>query len=267
MAITGKESSPEWRRQRSNQETDDSCPLTPRPESPVDWRDTFFVPSHPHRRPLLPRPRESPYVWATWLAKLLAGENSCEWAGWFRSHYQDWARPPSDFDQAQWMLDHTALVPRERESRERLGYTVFTENQNSFRLRGRSATVAGKPDLIALKGSDAVIVDARTGKPGPAHAAQVLIYMYAVPKALEQYRGVEFRGHVVYPESQVGIPVSAVDKKFTENLGSLIRRLASETPARRVPSAQECAFCDITKSDCPERVEGIAPGEATTDDF
>ena len=52
------------------------------------------------------------------------------------------------------MLDHTALVNRERESREKLGYTVFTENQNAFRLRGRNATLAGKPDLIAVKGGD-----------------------------------------------------------------------------------------------------------------
>ena len=127
--------------------------------------------------------------------------------------------------------------------------------------------MAGKPDLIAVKGGDAVVIDAKTGKPGPAHTVQVLTYMYAVPKALEQYRGVEFRGHVVYPDAQVGIPVSAVDKKFTENLGGLIQRLAAETPARRVPSAGECRFCDITAEDCPERVEGIVPREATTDDF
>ena len=219
------------------------------------------------RRSLLPRPRENPYVWATWLARLLAGEASCEWAAWFRAHYQDWTKPPSDFNQSQWMLDHTALVNRERESREALGYTVFTENQNSFRLRGKFATLAGKPDLIAVKDSDLVVIDAKTGKPSPSHTVQVTTYMYAVPKSLEQCRGVEFRGHVVYPESQVGIPVSAVDGKFTENLGSLIRRLAAETPARKVPSTQECAFCDITKADCPERMEGIVPGEATTDDF
>ena len=215
----------------------------------------------------MPRPRETPYVWTTWLARLLAGEASCEWSAWFRAHYQDWIKPPSDFDSTQWMLDHTALVNRERESREKLGYVVHTEGQNSFRLRGKNATLAGKPDLIAVKGQGAVIIDAKTGKSSPAHSAQVLIYMYAVPKALTEYRGVEFRGHVVYPESQVGIPVSAVDKKFTENLGSLIRRLASETPARRVPSAGECRFCDVTKADCPERMEGIVPGEATTDDF
>ena len=119
----------------------------------------------------MPRPRESPYIWATWLAKLLAGENSCEWAGWFRSHYQDWTKQPSDFDSTQWMLAHTALVNQVREDSERLGYTVFTENQNSFRLRGRHRHPGGEADLIVVKGGDAVVIDAKTGKPGPAHAA------------------------------------------------------------------------------------------------
>ena len=215
----------------------------------------------------MPRPRESPYVWVTWLAKLLAGENSCEWASWFRSHYQDWAKPPSDFNQAQWMLDHTALLNRERESWEKTGYSVYTEGQNAFRLRGRHATLAGRPDLIAVKGSDKVIIDAKTGKPGPAHAIQVITYMYAVPRALEQYRGMEFKGHVVYPESQAGFPVSAVDEKFILNLGTLITRLAAETPARRVPSAQECQWCDITAEDCPERVNVEPQNEGTTVDF
>ena len=201
-------------------------------------------------------PRESPYIWATWIARLLAGESSREWAAWFRAHYQDWVKPPSDFDSAKWMMDHTDLVNRARESREKLGYTVYTENQNSFRLQGATATLAGKPDLIAVKGNDLVIVDAKTGKPSPHHSVQVMTYMYAVPKALERYRGMEFRGHVVYPDGKnVGIPASGVDGKFVERLGSLIRRLADETPARRVPSASECRWCDITTADCPDRIE------------
>ena len=51
--------------------------------------------------------REHPYIWATWLAKLLTSENSCEWAVWFKAHYQDWTRTPSEFNQAEWMLNHT----------------------------------------------------------------------------------------------------------------------------------------------------------------
>ena len=89
----------------------------------------------------------TPYIWVTTLAKLLTGENSCEWVGWFKAHYQNWKKPPSDFDSTGWMLQHTALVNRERDSLEVGGYEVHTENQNLFRLRGSTATIAGKPDL------------------------------------------------------------------------------------------------------------------------
>ena len=93
--------------------------------------------------------------------------------------------------------------------------------------------MAGKPDLIAVKGGDAVIIDAKTGKPSAAHSAQVMVYQYAVPKSLEQYRGMEFRGHVIYPDGNVQIPASGVDGKFIDRLGSLIRRLAADdVPAR-----------------------------------
>ena len=170
----------------------------------------------------MPRARAQPYIWATWLAKLLAGQDHCEWAGWFRAHYQDWAKTPSDFDSAQWMLDHTALLNRETESRESLDYTVYVENQNSFRLRGRYATLAGKPDLIAVKNADAVVIDAKTGRPNPHHAVQVMIYQYAVPLALAQYQGIQFRGQVAYPDSNVSIPASRTDSEFVRNLGALI---------------------------------------------
>ena len=47
--------------------------------------------------------REHPYMWATWLPKLLTGENSCEWTAWFKAHHRNWTRTPSDFNQAQWL--------------------------------------------------------------------------------------------------------------------------------------------------------------------
>ena len=208
-----------------------------------------------------------PYIWATTLAKLLTGDASCEWAGWFKAHHENWAKPPSDFDSSAWMLEHTALVNQERESRERLGYTVTTENQNLFRLRGSSATIAGKPDLIAERNHEVVIIDVKTGRVSPAHRAQVMIYQYAVPKVLEQFRGRRVSGHVRYPASHVAAPASAVNREFVGNLGALIRRLAAETPARRVPSAAECRFCDITAADCPARIEVACVAEGDTEDF
>ena len=92
-----------------------------------------------------------PYIWVTTLAKLLTGENFCEWAGWFKAHHRNWQKPPSDFDSTAWMLEHTALVNTERDGLERTGYDVYTENQNLFRLKGATATIAGKPDLIGEK--------------------------------------------------------------------------------------------------------------------
>ena len=209
------------------------------------------------------------YVWVTSLSKLLSGESSCEWASWFKAqHYSDsWARMPSDFDLTKWLVNHTALLNGSRESWERKGYSVLTEDQNRFSLRGSSAVLAGRPDLVARKGDEVVVIDAKTGKPSPAHAAQVMLYMYALPRALERYRGFALTGQVAYSGHVAGIPAEAVDEAFVRNAGQLITQLASEMSARRVPSPGECRFCEVTPADCPERAEEIPPEEGTTDDF
>ena len=76
-----------------------------------------------------------------------------------------------------------------------------------------------------------------------------------------------FRGHVIYPEANVDVLDSAVDRKFIDNLAALIKRLASVTPVRRVASAAECRFCDITGQDCPDRIEDEDAAEGDTADF
>ena len=50
--------------------------------------------------------REHPYICATWLPRLLTGENSCEWAVWFKAHDLNWDRAHSDFDQSRWLISH-----------------------------------------------------------------------------------------------------------------------------------------------------------------
>ena len=57
-----------------------------------------------------------------------------------------------DFDQTGWLMDHTALLNELRLFWERRGYSVLTEGQNSFTVRGSSAALAGKPDLVARRG-------------------------------------------------------------------------------------------------------------------
>ena len=209
-----------------------------------------------------------PYIWVTWLPRLLSGESSCEWASWFKAQHEgwSWSRMPSDFDQAGWMMNHTALLNEQRQRWELQGYTVLTEGQNSFNLRGSSAVLAGKPDLVARRQDQITVIDAKTGRPSPAHTAQVLIYMYALPRALDRYKGLSIAGQVTCPDQVVDIPADAVDGRFVESLGGLIRCLASQMAARRVPSPRECRFCEITPADCPERADEGPPEEGMTGD-
>ncbi|MEE8472913.1 MAG: PD-(D/E)XK nuclease family protein [Dehalococcoidia bacterium] len=213
--------------------------------------------------------RQSPYIWVTWLTKLLVGENSCEWGAWFRAQHErsSWDRVPGTFDETGWQLEHTTLATQVRTRFEETGKAIFTEGQNHFTLRGTTATLGGKPDLIATGEGSGTIIDVKTGKPSPSHHVQVMVYMYAVPRALRQYRGIDFQGKVIYRDHEVDIPGSALDAPFIDNLAQLIRRLGSSQPARKVPSSPECGFCDITEVDCPERaVQGRAE-EGETSDF
>ena len=212
--------------------------------------------------------REHPYIWATWLPRLLTGENSCEWAAWFKAHHKNWNRAPSDFDQARWLMLHTALLNEQREQWEAEGYQVYVEGQNKFEVRGKSAKLSGKADIIARREDEVVIIDTKTGQESASHIAQVMIYMYTIPMALAMYRDRKIIGQVAYRNRAVNIPAEEVDDRFKESLNKLILRIASDTPARKVPNPQECRFCDIGAAYCPERVDGFSQeDEGSTVDF
>ena len=215
----------------------------------------------------MPRQREHPYIWTTWLPRLLTGENSCEWAIWFKAHYQGWDRVPSDFNQTDWLIRHTSMLNEQKAQWEDRGHDVYVENQNSFQLTGETATLAGKPDPVVVRDDDAQIVDVKSGKEQPSHRVQLMIYMYALPRAMPQCAGVRLRGEIVYPDRTVQVPPGSVHGQFVDDLGSLIRRLAADRPPRPVPSTQECRFCDITAYDCPDRLDddGTRDGHTTGD--
>ena len=39
--------------------------------------------------------RTAPYVWVTWLSRLLVGDDSCVWPSWFRAHYESFRKADS----------------------------------------------------------------------------------------------------------------------------------------------------------------------------
>ena len=212
--------------------------------------------------------RDHPYIWTTWLPRLLTGENSCEWAVWFKAHHQNWAKVPSDFNQAEWLLTHTSLLNEKKSQWEARSQDVYVEGQNNFHLRGQSATLAGRPDLIVVRSNDALIIDIKAGREQPSHVVQIMIYMYALPRALQQYQHAKLAGQVVYPTRTTRVPMGSLHTQFIKDLGSLIRRLAADKPAARVPSEHECRFCDITADDCPDRIDADPdPATGDTTDF
>ena len=210
-----------------------------------------------------------PYIWATWLTKLLAGEASCEWSNWFKVQHdgKSWEKAPSSFDLAQWQIRHTDLLHRCADDYRQRGHDVTLEGQNQIMLQGQSATISGKPDLIAREGDAVRIIDTKTGQPRASHHAQVMLYMYLLPLARPEYQGATITGQVVYEDHVEDIPADAVDEKFVSSVRSLIQRLSASEPAVRIPSWGECRFCDITSADCPYRVEGAPQAVATTDAF
>ena len=218
----------------------------------------------------MPQAREHPYIWTTWLAKLLAGDAHCQWAGWFRAHYQELDQAALGLRQRQvddWT--HTALLNREK-GKQRIaglhslrGKPEFLPPPRTVRHPGRKARSHRSQEQ---RRRDNRRQD-RQSQPSPLRPSNGLpIRRPQSPRPVPWLWS--SRGHVAYTESNLEIPASRIDTNFVNNMAALIRRLANDTPAVKVPSYDECRFCDITSADCPERVDGRPDADtATTDDF
>ena len=209
--------------------------------------------------------RGLPYIWVTWLAKILAGDNSCEWAVWFRARHEpgSWRRA-SHGANAAWHMRHTALLTQTARRWQDRAENLLVEDQNYFVLHGKKASLAGKPDLVAVNGSSGTVVDVKTGRPSSAHEVQVMLYMYAASRAL--YPGRTFDGLVVYQDREEHIPADAIDQEFVETMALTIARLTGYPHPPRIPSVAECRFCDLTQEVCSDRIDETATA-FQTDEF
>jgi hypothetical protein len=214
--------------------------------------------------------RTQPYVWTTWITKLLSGECSCEWATWFKAHYRDFEQASDTFDSVGWQVQHTDLLRRVREQIAAEGrYAITVEGQNLFKLTGSVGTLSGKPDLIAVNGNSGFILDAKTGQPRAADRVQILLYMWAVPRSLPKFKNVTFDGKVCYTNGESIVFAQDLTPSFIQSVREMLWRVCDSTPAFKVPSAGECRYCKITAADCSERVDEAADDcpSAETDEF
>lgn len=212
------------------------------------------------------KPRNEPYVWITSISKLLSGEANCLWSAWLRAHHYT-AKLETDFDASTWQIEHAALVRKTAASYEAEGYAVTVEHQNSFALKGRLGTLAGRPDLVAVKGNQGWLIDGKTGQPKAADHVQVMLYMWALPLANPAYVGVKFQGRVEYTSRYNLIAADEVDPAFGGRVAELMRAVCGPIEPRKTPSYKECRCCPLTPEDCADRIETEAVAVGVTDEF
>ena len=219
------------------------------------------------QNPVSATERSHPFVWVSWLSKLMAGEKQCEWACWFRSHYI-WDKLPSGLDLAKWTAEHAQLLRARRATLEAEGFTVYAEDQNSFTLLGQTGIeVSGKPDLVAIRGKEAYVEDCKTGTPRHSDHFQVLVYLLSLPHIEGPWKGLQLEGRIVYSNTVVDVPSSKIDADLKELFRQTVLTIGGPEPARKVPSWGECRYCDISQADCPERIEIVPKTSGNHDLF
>lgn len=207
--------------------------------------------------------RETPYIWITWLAKVMTGDMSCQWAYWFQAHHKLETRTPSSFDATTFKIKHSKALNEQiakaqsggpaKLSRERKVEWHFVEPH----LRG--ATISGKIDLLVETPSERLVVDCKTGQPRNEHEAQVMLYQWMLRRE-DPSDSRPIRGRVVYADHAVEI--GPLSPRFDDDVVYFVGLLASASAALRVPG-DDCRFCPITRLDCPERREERVAAEVS----
>jgi CRISPR/Cas system-associated exonuclease Cas4 (RecB family) len=197
--------------------------------------------------------RPGAYIWATWIAPLLGGTSLCTWSVWFRAHH--YFRKRTTFDDPTWQTRHSAMVNRAVDDFRADGFNVTVEDENAFVLTSHGISLAGRPDLIAVRPDRVIVIDCKSGLRRPAHRFQLLTYMVVLPCVRPNLRQSPVEGLLLYTDEVVSIPAHEADEAFRLALRDVIHLVGAHTPPSRAPSAGECRFCPISTDDCSERID------------
>lgn len=196
-------------------------------------------------------------IWVTWLAKAMAGDLSCYWELWFKTNFENYKKLPESPELARWQINHSRLLYELRKERKAAGEKLFVESMARISHQIKpDLFLEGVPDLIAVSDNDVTIYDCKTGEQKASHQVQVMIYIYYILHQLNRFPGLNPKGKVRYSDGmEIEIPDTLIDEKFIENLNYFINILSSEQPPPKTPSQFECKYCNISKIDCPERMD------------
>ena len=206
------------------------------------------------------------WIWVTWLTKIMALENACAWALWFKSRHQ-YEKLPRGGELERWTQEHDALVQHRAKQLEAAGYSVYVEDHNKFTVRGSSgATISGKPDIVAIKDSVAIFEDCKTGKKRASDHYQVLLYIILGAHLTGLMNCSSLEGNVVYTDCVEPVDVSLIEDTKVK-LRNLVAIAISPSPPSASPSSRECLYCDIADYYCDERINGADDSIYITDAF
>lgn len=188
--------------------------------------------------------RKSPYCWVTWLASIMAGEQSCLWRSWFMTQHQNYKKANTDSKfTASWNIKHTTLLHKTVDWLQCKGMTGIKVEQD-FKYERHGVCLAGKTDIVGTLDGELVIYDPKSGRPKHSHHLQVMVYMYVLKAD---------RGYLIYEDEVV--EVAQPDEAFFESFDRNLRMLGSGGEPFKAPSERECRYCKLTSYDCKEKVE------------
>lgn len=190
-----------------------------------------------------------PFIWVTWITGLLSGDKHCAFAPWYRAHYKYEKRDDPTFDSAAWSATHNEMVQQRKTQLEAEGWSVTLENQNAFKLQGRTALLSGKQDLIATRNGDTRVIDCKSGKKRDSDWWQVLLYILALRRLRPDLKAIS--GEVCYSDGPVLIQPEDLTPKREEQIFATLRLVGGDERPAHVPSKFECSFCDV--AECTER--------------
>jgi hypothetical protein len=199
--------------------------------------------------------RGKPYVWVTWVTGLLSGQDRCFWRAWYKAHFKYDKREETEERRQfldEWTVKHDSMVRDRAEQLQADGYVTKDEDASKFQIEGVNAIMAGKPDLVGIKDGTALVFDQKSGKKRDSDRWQVWLYLLALP--LSWLKGMRIRGFVEYRDGSVEVP--PLTDAQTSRIKYVMGIIGGSNEPERVPSANECKFCDIAC--CPDRIESKA---------
>lgn len=216
------------------------------------------------------RRRGAMYCWPTWISPLLSGEDRCEWAAWYRSHFLFEKLPRDDeADLEQWRAQHDEMTERRARILEADGYSVTVEEYNAFKMKGRDrgdgkhGIFAGRPDIVAIKGPRVLIVDEKSGRKRGSDVWQVKIYQFALQRVAFKNQNVLIEGAVEYRDGLVMI--GALTPDDTAKIRTVLAMVGDpDVEPPHAPSLNECRFCNIAA--CQKRINAPTPKEGDASD-